>query len=103
MYCRVPRICPLLVSASVSVASASVSGALCLARPKSSSLIPCLVSHQDIGGLQIAMRDSLAMRRIERVQNLPGVFDGLLDWQRTLKRRPLDELHHQVVGTDVVK
>src|SRR6266571_3858133 len=49
------------------------------------------------------MRDSLAMRGIERVQNLAGVFDGLLDRQRTRKRRPLDELHHQVVWTDVVK
>src|SRR5262249_18909273 len=35
--------------------------------------------------------------------NLAGVFDGFLDRQRTLKRRPFDELHHQVVGTDVVK
>src|SRR5262249_43716397 len=39
----------------------------------------------------------------ESIQNLAGVFDGLLDRQRTRKRRPLDELHHQVVGTDVVK
>jgi hypothetical protein len=49
------------------------------------------------------MRDPLAMRSIKSVQNLAGVFDGLLDWQRTLERRPLDELHHQVVWTDVVK
>src|SRR5260221_7066353 len=58
---------------------------------------------QDIGGLQIAMRDSLAMRSVESLENLPGVFDGFLDRQRTLERRLLDELHHQIVWTDIVK
>jgi hypothetical protein len=60
-----------------------------------SSLMPCFVTRRLAG--QVAMRDALAVCRIQRVQNLPRVFDGLRQRQRALERRALDEFHHQVV------
>src|ERR1700694_5114678 len=49
------------------------------------------------------MRDALAMRGIQRLQNLPGVFDSFLQRKRTLQRRSFDELHNQVIRSDIVK
>jgi hypothetical protein len=34
--------------------------------------------HQDVIGLEIPMRDPLAVRRIQHVQNLTSVFGGFL-------------------------
>jgi hypothetical protein len=62
-----------------------------------------LFGDQDIGRLEVAMRNALAVRRIQRLQNLPRVFDGLVDGQRAFQRRALDKLHHQVAGSDVVE
>ena len=39
--------------------------------------LDALFRDQDVGRLQIAMGDALAVRRIQRVQNLAGIFDGL--------------------------
>ena len=58
--------------------------------------------YQDIGGLQIAMRDSFFVRRIQRVQNLIGVFGGLFERQRPMQRRAVDVLHHQIIRADIV-
>jgi hypothetical protein len=49
------------------------------------------------------MRHSLFVRGIESVADLPGEFERLIERQGTLERLPLDELHHQVIGPDVVQ
>jgi hypothetical protein len=65
--------------------------------------LDALLGHQDVGGLEIAVRDPFAMRRVERAQDLPGVLDRLVHRQRTLQRRAFDVLHHQVVRPYVVE
>ena len=54
---------------------------LSLARPKSSSLTPVL-RHQDVGRLEIAVHDALAVRRIERLGDLDGTAQRLLQRER---------------------
>ena len=62
----------------------------------------------DVGWLQVAMHDPVVVRRLQRLGDLPG------DWDRVGRRNgtgsdpigergALDQLHHQVVLTDVVK
>ncbi len=58
--------------------------------------------YQDIGGLQIAMRNAFFVRGIQRIQNLIGVFGGLFERQRPMQRRAVDVLHHQIIGADIV-
>lgn len=41
-----------------------------------------LFGDQNICGLEIAVRDAFLMRRVERVQNLPSVFDCPVERQR---------------------
>ena len=43
------------------------------------------------------------MSGVESIQNLAGAFHGLFERQRSLKRSSFDELHHQIIRTDVVK
>jgi hypothetical protein len=40
--------------------------------------LDALLSHQDIGRLQIAMRDAFGVCGIQRIQNLAGVLDGFV-------------------------
>ena len=47
------------------------------ARPKSSSLTATIVTHFDIGWLQVAINDPLRVRRFEGVGHLLGNAKGL--------------------------
>ena len=49
------------------------------------------------------MQDALAVRGFERVDDVDGGAEGLLERQRTADGRALEVLHHQVVRTDVVE
>ena len=49
------------------------------------------------------MRDALAVRGVQSFQYLARVLDGLPDRHRAFERRAFDELHHQVIGADIVK
>ena len=49
------------------------------------------------------MDDALLVGGVECVQNLPGVLQCLGWGQRALQPLALDELHYQVVGTNVVQ
>ena len=62
-----------------------------------------LLGDQNIGRLQVAMGDALSMRGIESIENLAGVFDGLLQRKRTIQRRALNKLHYQIIGADIVE
>jgi hypothetical protein len=73
-----------------------------LGQPEIQQLDP-LFGDQDVGRLQIAMNDAFLVRRVQRVQNLTGVFDGLFERQRPFQRRSLDVLHYQIVRTDIVQ
>jgi hypothetical protein len=73
-------------------------GAPAFARPKSSSFAP---------GLQVAMDDPLAVRRIERGRDLPADAKHLVHRQPPLhkaigERLPLDHLHHEVMRAALV-
>src|SRR5215831_7871106 len=49
------------------------------------------------------MCDSLPVRSIQRIEDLSRVFHRLYYRQWTSQRVALDELHHQIIGTDVVE
>src|SRR5215469_3505547 len=49
------------------------------------------------------MHHALAVSRIQRVQDLTGILHGLAERKRPLQLRSFYELHHQIVGTDIVK
>ena len=63
----------------------ATAGALVFARPKSSSFAPDFVSI-DVAGLQIAMDDAGAMRRVERRRHLDRDRQGLGERQRALRQ-----------------
>ncbi len=48
------------------------------------------------------MRDALFVRGIQRVQNLIGVFGGLLQRQRAVQRHSVHVLHYQIIRADIV-
>ena len=56
----------------------------------------------DVAGFQIAMHDALFVRGFQSVTYLRCDTQRLLKGVWTLGRLALDELHHQVVGADVV-
>ena len=49
------------------------------------------------------MRDALLVRGVESIANLRGVLQRLIERQRSLERRALDVLHHQVIRPDIVE
>ena len=49
------------------------------------------------------MGDALLVRGVEGFQDLHTEFEGLFDWQRTLKRGAIDEFHDQVIRADVIE
>ncbi len=61
-----------------------------------------LLRYQNIRGLQIAVDDAFAVRCVEGVEDLPGVLDGFVHWQRAFERSAVDQFHHQVIRADVV-
>ena len=46
------------------------------------------LGHQNVARLQIPMRDASCMRRVERIADLPGVLQRLVERQRAFERRP---------------
>ena len=42
-------------------------------------------------------------RGIQCVQHLSRIFNGLFQWKRTSKRSSVDQLHDEVVGTDIIE
>ena len=70
------------------------------------------LGQHDVAGLQITVRDSLAVRLVERVGDLDGVLQNLFERKRTFleafrQRLPFEMLHHQeisaVLAPDVVE
>jgi hypothetical protein len=49
------------------------------------------------------VQHTVLMRALERAGDLTREPHGIVDRHRTAQRLPVDELHHQVVGTDVVQ
>src|SRR5215467_14912640 len=49
------------------------------------------------------MRDAFPVRGIQCVQHLSGIFDGLFQRKRTSQRSAVDELHDEIVGTDIIE
>jgi hypothetical protein len=69
-------------------------------------LRPGLRKHH-VGGLQIAMHDTCAMRRVERARDVDGDRKDLIDGQRALlqslgERVSVEELHDEIVDAVVV-
>src|SRR5262245_26572246 len=69
-----------------------------LRQPEIEHLHHAIVLHEDVGRLEIAMDDSTLVRRFERLGELPGDRDRVLDRQRsacdTLRQiLALDEFH----------
>ncbi len=62
-----------------------------------------LLGDENIGGLEVPMRDAFFVRGVEGIADLRGVFQRLVERQRAFERRPVDKLHHQIVGSDVVQ
>lgn len=82
-----------------------------LCEPEVEDLGVAALRDEDVGGLDIAMNDALAVRRVERVGDLHAQIADLTRRQRLggdemLERLPLQPLHdHEVpavVGADVV-
>ena len=82
-----------------------------LARPKSISLAPDLVSMM-FAGLQVAMNNARAMCDLQGLGYFAAHFQRFVQRQRALAqslgdRLAFEELHHQVIGsvlrTDVIK
>ena len=64
--------------------------------------LEALLRHQNIGGLEIAMGKTLAVRGVEGFQNLSGICDRRFRRQRAGERKPVDQFHHQIVRPDVM-
>ena len=54
-------------------------------------------------GLQIAVSEAFAVRRIKGVKYLPSVLNCLPNRQRTFERGAIDQFHHQIIRADVVE
>jgi hypothetical protein len=59
--------------------------------------------HADVRRLQVAVEDALGVRGRERVGHLQRQREDLVGRHRPLRRRTLQELHDQVVRSDVVQ
>ena len=56
-----------------------------------------------LAGFRIAMQDALRVRHFQRLDDVRGDAQGLVEGQRTMERRSLEVLHHEVVGPDVMQ
>src|SRR4029453_11758856 len=73
-----------------------------LGQPEVQYLRRAVRANLDVRGLQVAMDDSLLVRRLERLGDLLGPRQRLVDGNRPLRdpigeRRAFDELHDQCV------
>ena len=100
-----PTIPFLPVSAMVIVASLSTGFAIALFSFGESKVeqFDALPGDEDIGGLEVAVRDALPVRGVEGIADLCGIFQRLVERQRAFERRSFDVLHDQVIWSDVVK
>ena len=62
-----------------------------------------LPGHHNIGRLQIPVGDPFGVRGIQRIANLDGAFQCLIDRQGPLELRAFDVLHDQVIRTDIME
>ena len=107
MYCGVPMMVPSVVSTWVSVSSVGPGLAADFAKPKIEHL-DAIPRQHDVLRLHVPMSNSGAMRTVERVGDLGGVFDGLVERDGAFFNAlgegfAIDQFHHHVAGTDVVK
>ena len=102
MYATVPTMAPRSLNATLMVASPDSSGASTLRQAEVEQLRSALV-HQDVGGLQIAMHDPLAMRRGQCLRDLHRQPHRIGHGHGPLQDLALDVLHHQVIRPDVVE
>lgn len=65
--------------------------------------LDALFCEEDVGWFEVAMGDSFAVGGLECVEDLFGGLDGLVEGKGAFERGAIDELHDQVVGTDVVE
>jgi hypothetical protein len=103
MYCNVPRLVPraLIASFAVGIWESGLPGCCILSpfcQPKVQQLRTGFRQH-DVARLQIAVRYSLAVGFVERVGNIDGVLQDLIDRQRTFfqalgQRLAFQRLHH---------
>ena len=61
-------------------------GSFSFARPKSSTFTVPSAAHLDVRRLQIAMDDALLVRRFERLGDLLGDRQRLVEWDRAVRR-----------------
>ena len=59
------------------------------------------IHQEEIGGLDVAMENAGAVRRIERIGDLDAEVDRLMDLDRPMRQQlaqglPLEQLHHEV-------
>src|SRR5580658_3577215 len=73
-----------------------------LREPEVEQLDP-LLRNEYVARFQIPMSDALLMCRIQRVENLARVVDGLFERQRSLQRSAVNQFHYQVIRADVVE
>ncbi len=59
-------------------------------------------SDFDVGGLEVAMDDAFFVGGIQGVGDLRGVLRGDGEGERTLGTGAFDQLHHDIVGADIV-
>ena len=112
MYAAVPTIMPASVWGAVIVGESSdcvvARPPPDLARPKSRTLTTPSGRILTLPGFEIAMDDAAFVRVVERVGDLPADGRRFVERQRTLldalgQRRAVDQLHHEIVGADVVE
>ena len=112
MYAAVPRIIPACVIAGVVIVGdcvilpATATGSIALASPKSSTFTRAVGADLDIRGFQIAMDDPLLVRRFERLGDLLGDGQRLVEGNRASRNAlrqilALDEFHDE--GVDVTR
>ena len=79
---------------------AAASASRAFGQPEVQHLHRAVLADFDVGGLQVPMDDPLLVRGFERLGNLLGDREGLVDRDRPARnpigeRRALDKLHHE--------
>ena len=61
------------------------------------------LGNENIPGLEVSMRNALAVGRVQSIENLAGIIERLSKRQRTLQGCPFDIFHDEVFWPDVVQ
>src|SRR4051794_38294826 len=101
-----PAVGPIVMVGECEISEAP-GGSAILASPKSNTLTAPGVSLM-LAGFRSRWTIPFFVRRVQRRRDLRCNVQRFLDRQRTLldpllKRRPIDQLHHQIVRTNVVQ